>query len=662
MLPRVATADPTSAPTSEPTEPVEVVVSGTRTAEDKSKAIVNVDTVTREEAAKRGATNVGEAIAGELGIEVNPSANASIGRPSSAQIGGLDRERVLILEDGERVVGDVGGAIDLSQLSLGGLDRIEITDGPSSSLYGSSAMGGVVQLVSGAPEKEGWSGRFQLEGRYRWGGLATGELSYRKEDKWATANASFYGSEGVSLAPPDTTIPDLYRVGASLRAGMNLTPRAELFVKARWGREASLGLQGQDVPGLGTYLTDLPEVTDRFSLLVREKISIGDAHQLTLSVGKQWFWNTTTNDRQDSPLDEVRNRFHTMHSIEAVGTFFQTSKVSFVAGARGEVEAFDQALDKAVFVEGAVQQQVLEEVVPTTIGSAAVYSEVRFDPWPAFSAIVGGRLEANSTYGVNGAPRVAIAVRPHKSLTIRASGGRGFRAPSAKEIGFVFDHSVYGYKVVGNADLLPETSWGVQGGVDWKIVKGVEWRSSAYANWVSDLIDLRPTGRADNGVDEYTYVNVGDARTFGFETKVRAMAGKWVRAEAGYAYLFTSDDERDIPLPGRPPHTFFVSAKVDTPVGFSAYARLRCVTSAYLNPDDLGTAPAGALTLDRAPGFANLDVRISETFKKAIELYAGILNVFGVEKNPTWIGDQRPVEGRTYYLGVRGDLPPPEDD
>ncbi|MFO0619505.1 MAG: TonB-dependent receptor [Polyangiaceae bacterium] len=450
---------------------------------------------------------------------------------------------------------------------------------------------------------------------------------------------------------------------------MNLTKRAEILVKTRWGREAGLGLTSQVVPGLGTYLTDLPEVADRFSLLVREKISLArtaeddaDVHTLTLSIGKQWFWNTTTSDRQDSPLDEERHRFHTMHSLEAVGAFFQTSKVSFVAGARGEVEAFDQSLDKAVFIEGAVQHQRLDEVVPTTLGSGALYSEVRFDPVRAFSAVVGGRLEGNSTYGVDAAPRVAIAVRPHPSLTLRASAGRGFRAPSAKEIGFVFDHSVYGYEVVGNPDLQPETSWGVQGGIDWKVTKGVEWRSSAYANWVSDLIDLRPTGRSSGGVDEYTYVNVGDARTFGLETKLRASAGKWIRAEAGYAYLFTSDDERDVPLSGRPPHTLFVSVKVDTPVGFSAYGRLRGVTSAYLNPDDLGTAPAGSLALARAPGFANLDLRVSQTFKRAIEIYGGILNVLGAEKNPTWIGDQRPVEGRTYYLGIRGDLPPPEDD
>jgi outer membrane receptor for ferrienterochelin and colicins len=641
---------------------VEVVVTGTRTAEDKSKAIVRVDTVTREEAARRGATNVGEAIAGELGLQVNPSANGAIGRASSAQIGGLDRERVLVLEDGERVVGDVGGAIDLSQLSLGGVDRIEITQGPSSSLYGSSAMGGVVQLVSGPPEREGWSGRFQLEGRYRWGGLGLGEVAYRKEDKWVAANATFYGSEGVSLSPPNSTIPDLYRVGAQLRAGMSLTKRADIMVKTRWGREAGLGLESQDVPGLGEYLTNLPDVTNRFSILVREKTTIGEEHELTLSVAKQWFWNQTTSDRQDSPLDTIRDRFHTMHSIEAVGTFFQDSKVSFVTGARGEVEAFDQVLDKAVFADGGVKHEVLTEVEPTTLGKGALYGELRVDPWPAFSAVAGARLEGNSTYGVDAAPRVAIAVRPLKALTIRASGGRGFRAPSAKEIGFVFDHSVYGYKVVGNPDLLPETSWGVQAGVDWKITRGLEWKTSGYANWVSDLIDLRATGRGEAGVDEYTYVNVGDARTFGVETKLRAIAGKWLRAEAGYAYLFTSDDERDVPLPGRPPHTFFVSAKLDTPIGFSAYARLRGVTSAYLNGDDLGTPPAGTVLLERAPGFANLDVRLGQTFARSIEVYGGVLNLLGVEKNIAWIGDQRPVEGRTFYLGIRGDLPPPEDD
>src|SRR5690606_33425528 len=96
-------------------DPLQVVVTGTRTAEDIQRSVLRVDLVTRKEARRRGATNVGEAVGAELGVEVNQSAYGSLGRPSAAQIGGLDRERVLIMQDGERVVGDVGGAVDLSQ-------------------------------------------------------------------------------------------------------------------------------------------------------------------------------------------------------------------------------------------------------------------------------------------------------------------------------------------------------------------------------------------------------------------------------------------------------------------------------------------------------------------------------------------------------------------
>ena len=127
---------------------IDVVVTGTRTAEDAHRAPVRVDVVTRAEAERRGATNVGEALAYGLGTQVNPSAYGALGRPSAVQIGGLDRDRVLVLEDGERAVGDRGGAIDLAQISLADVARIEVVQGPASSLYGSSAIGGVVNVIT----------------------------------------------------------------------------------------------------------------------------------------------------------------------------------------------------------------------------------------------------------------------------------------------------------------------------------------------------------------------------------------------------------------------------------------------------------------------------------------------------------------------------------
>lgn len=629
----------------------QVVITGTRSKEAAGKSVVRVDIVTREEAKRRGATNVGEALAGEVGMQVNPAAYGSIGQPSAAQIGGFDRERVLVLQDGERVVGDVGGAIDLAQLSLGGVSRIEIVQGPSSALYGTSAIGGVINVISGPPEQEGWSGRFQIEGRHRWGGIASGEVAYRSEDDWVALEGSFYGSTGVSLVPPDLALPDTYRADAGLRAGTKLGKSSELTAKLHYGREAALGLDAQDVPGLGTFLIDLPDVTDRFSAHVRDKLTLGNGHELVLTLGKQWFWNHTGNDRQDSELDDERQRFHTMHSAEAIGSFFQGEVVSFLVGARGEVESFHQDLERATFANGEIVRTSLREVEPTTLGNGAAYTQVKFDPIEYISATVGARIEASPRYGAAAAPRVAIAVLPTDGLVFRASGGRGYRVPTAKEIGFVFDHSTFGYRVIGNPDLDPETSWGFQVDGEWKAAKALTLRASGYGNWVDQLIDLRPAEESTgpSGVDDYTYVNVGQAFTGGAQASIRVKAHEHVRAEAGYAYIFTRDQETQRPLPGRPPHTLMASIFAETPIGLSFYGRARVVTDAYLDDDS------------RTPSFGTLDLRVAQKVWPGAQAYAGVLNVLGVQKDPLREFDQRPIEGRTLYLGLAAELPPPTE-
>lgn len=173
--PGIALAD--DPPAADKDKAVEVVVTGTRTPEQSQRATVRVDVVTRQEAERRGATNVAEALSGQLGVQVNPAAYGDIGNPSAIQIQGLDRQRVLVLEDGERVIGDVGGAIDLSRMPLSDVARVEVVAGPMSSLYGTSAIGGVVNVVTGQPLYPGVSGRVRIEGRNRRGFITQGNAA-----------------------------------------------------------------------------------------------------------------------------------------------------------------------------------------------------------------------------------------------------------------------------------------------------------------------------------------------------------------------------------------------------------------------------------------------------------------------------------------------------
>jgi outer membrane receptor for ferrienterochelin and colicins len=132
-------------------EPVEVIMPGTRTPESGQRATVRTDVVTRDEAERRGATNVAEALSGQLGVQVNPGAYGTLGNVSAIQIQGFDLDHVLVLQNGERIIGNVGGAIDLAELPLTGVSRVEVVAGSVSSLYGASAIGGVVNILSAPP-------------------------------------------------------------------------------------------------------------------------------------------------------------------------------------------------------------------------------------------------------------------------------------------------------------------------------------------------------------------------------------------------------------------------------------------------------------------------------------------------------------------------------
>lgn len=624
----------------------EVVVTGTRTLEERDRAAVRVDVITRRMAEERGATNVAGALASELTTDVSASGYGSLGSPAGAKIGGLDAERVLILVDGERLGGNVGGVLDLSELSLAGIDRIEIVEGPVSALYGTSGLGGVINIITGPPEQEGVSGRARLEGRYRWGGLASGAFAFREGIAWIALDASLSHQDGITREDrPDTLVPLTTRASATVRGGVSPIPEMDLAATFRWSRESSVGLLSQDVPGLGRYFLDVPEDSDRFTVRLEEHSKIGVA-KIDVSLSKQWFNLDSVKDRRESPIDESRNRFYTQHAMELRGSFFEGEVASFLIGARAEVESFDQTLVRTTVT---TPTETITEIVPTTLGQGSLYGQFRVDPAEEFTGFIGGRLEASPTYGVAGAPRLGVRVTPHETLTLRLSGGRGYRVPSAREVGFAFDHSFFGYRVDGNRDLVPETSWGGVFDASFAPVKGLSLRASAFVNHIQDLIDIAFERSDAGGVDVYTYQNIGSALTAGGDARLEVKATPWARVDFGYAYLFARDLETELPLSGRPAHTVKTSLRLSMPLGFLLNGTARIVSRAYIDEGII------------APPYGTLDLRLAKTLWSKAEAYVGGTNVLGVQKDPASPGDQRPLEGRTIYLGVSADFPLEEE-
>lgn len=626
-----------------PTRPLEVVVTGTRTPEDQQRSTLKTGLITRDEAERRGATNVAEALGGELGVEVNPNSYGYLGSPAGAQMQGLDAERVLVLEDGERVVGDFGGVIDLSSMPLAGIDRIEYVTGPTSSLYGTGALGGVINVITAPPTDQGVSARARLEARNPTAFLTQDTVAYRSGPLWAALDGSYQHADGVRLFPdsPDLALPSRDQAALGLRLGASAEDH-EARVTLRWLHDESDGLRSQEVPGLGRFLVDLPSTTDRIVVRATGRVDITEHTSVQGSVATQRFFDESITDRRDSPLDETRDRRHSLSSAELTGTTRAMPTVSVVAGVRGEYEAFEQELERVVAVDGGPRRSELAEVPRTVLASGALYAQLGYEPSPAVTVMPGLRFEYHHRFGAVWAPRLATAWHATPALTLRAAGGRGFRSPSAKEFGFFFDHSYLGYRVIGNEDLKPETSWGVNGDVSWvpTTLPRMRLRVGAFGNWIRNLIGESYMGREQAGVDDYAYVNIGRARTAGAEAASEFTLFPRVRSMLGYHFLHTLNFDTRDPLPSRPSHTVLASLVYQPIDALELMLRERGVSGAYLD-DGL-----------RTPPFVMLDARVAYWFLPELQAYVGVLNALDAQDDPERPGDQRPVTGRIFVVGV----------
>lgn len=642
----LASAESTSRPASGVAPaPIQVVVTGTRTPEASTRSILQTGVVTRQDATRRGATSVAEALEGEPTLQVGAGNYDERGNPAGIQMQGLDAERVLILRDGERVVGDSGGVVDLSNFAIADLERVEYVVGPSSALYGTGALGGVVNLISGPPQIMGTSGTIRLEGRSLPLGMLGANLAHRADHHWLGISGTERLSAGVRAEPdlPDLMLPASQRLELGLRGGHE-GQGVDTVAQANLSFNDSDGLTSQQIPGLARYFTDLPDRNRRVHLQLFQNYDVNSNTRLRWSSSGQQFAGTNKKDRRDSLLDEVRDRDQMLLATETVLTTTRDN-TTWVAGLRFERETFAQDLSKTTASAGALETTTEAEVAPVLLQSGAAFAQVTWQPTRRLTVLPGARAELHRHYGATIAPRLALALRPNSDLTLRVSSGRGFRVPSAKEFGFLFDHSALGYRVIGNPNLDPEQSWGLQGDVSYAVDAHTRVRVGGYRNWISSMISTEFVGQSALGVDDYAYVNVGRAITSGFDAQTTYTLGETLRAQWAYSYLYTLNQDDQAPLPKRPPHTLTASIDYEFWPKWRLTTRVRGTSNAYLTAE---------LT---TPGYVRADLRLERSLGTTLSVHLGVLDLLDSQRDANRLGDTRPLIGRQFYAGLVGQWP-----
>lgn len=537
-----------------------LVVTATRTVRDIEEVPIPVTVVTGDEIRRSGSMRLSDVLAEQTGMQLVHDHGSGI------QIQGLDPDYTLIMIDGNPVIGRTAGTLDLTRISVGDVEQIEIVKGPSSALWGSEALAGVVNIITrkrDEPLRGGVKSRF---GRFRTldleADLSTSGKRWRNE-----FFVNHNRSTGYSLNPNSIsqTVPEYGNTTLNIRSGVEITDWMDLDGTFRFYDEQQQNL------ALSALSSRPDETTERLVLQSEETRREWMGH-LTLSLRPA--------SRLDLDLGFLSNVYHSGHeltptgrSVPAAGSVYESTnfrqqyhRPELKAGFRWNLQHHTLG-GTGLVVEKLTAERYQGQPTFTT---RYLFLQHSWNPAGWIEVTGGFRYDAHSEYSSQLSPKWSARVKPWKRLQLRISLGRGFKAPDFRQLWLNFTNATEGYTVFGSGTLqeglerleqegalsrilVPaesigrieaESSRAINAGFDLDIGEErdgrnypVRLRVNLFRNQVSDLIETALVARKTNGQSVFTYMNVDQARMQGVEAELSWRPLRELNLSAGYQLL-----------------------------------------------------------------------------------------------------------------------------
>ena len=500
----------------EPVRTEPVVVTATRIEEKVSEQASSVSVVTREEMDRKSPSLAGDALQGIPGVDVQRT--GSLGGLENIKIRGGKSTHTLVMIDGFPVNSPSSGEFDISALPVNGFERVEIVRGAQSALYGSNAMGGVVNFIPRKGEEGRQYGarslrrelrhppmeRVTRQGAGKGGNLHLGVSGLRSDGTLPNDDTELFSFVGSGEAPVgERNRVHLVALSTDEESGIPIDDRGPDPVARRKRRDVLGGL--------------------------RWETAVSKSVQLSVSgAGFNEFLHVSE-PPDPSLFGSSDFRVKTRKTLFRVEGSVKTSPVSTTF--LGFEYVKDRAQNDAVFRFPPFPDFVSDVSASTYNRSYFLQEELRFRKRTGVS--LGARLDDNSEAGTKVNPKVAVFHRLERiDVTLRSAYGRGFRVPTIVE---KFDPTS------GNPDLTPETAVSYEAGADFR-PKGTRAVVSA-TYFYQDFRGLIQQGPPTAGHPFGQLQNVGGA----FSRGVEAEATWWFHpaAGAGVSYTYTDTGTRN---------------------------------------------------------------------------------------------------------------------
>ena len=601
-----------------------IVVTATRTAQPLSRIGQSVTVIDADTIRTRQTTVVSDLLRTVPGVTV--TRNGGVGGTTSVFIRGAESAQTVALIDGVKLndPSTPGGGFDFANLLVGNIARIEVLRGPSSILWGSQAIGGVINLITVTPAdrlaidvraEAGYRGTRQLVGNLS---DHIGPLSVSAGGGWFTTKGISAFSEARGARERDGY--DNY--GATVK--LNLTLSDTVSIDARG--YLSAGRAGFDGYAPPTYAfgdtADYGRTRDLVGYTGINVALFGGRLRNRLGLAVTDTRRTTYAPGGFTPVTYRGSARNQRIDYQGVVAIAEGSEVTF--GVEHEASRFDAVSYGSPGAGRARIDSVYGQVTLTPVMGLTLTGGIRYDDHDRFGGAT--TRAASGVYSPNGG-----------ATQLRASYSEGFKAPALYQL--LGDY--------GNTRLQPERAHGYDVGVTQRALAG---RLEASATWFRrdsrDLIDFISCATPLTGICAArpygTYANVTRARAQGVEVTLALRPVDPLRFQLNYTHL----DARNLSVPGnlqlarRPADSVNAAIDYRWAFGLSTGATVTQVGNSF---DNLANT-------QRLPGYVLADVRAAFAVARSVEVYGRVENLFDARYETALLYGN---PGRAAYAGVR---------
>jgi len=594
-----------------------IVITGTRTERYLKDVPVTTQVIKGIKLRESGPMDVSQ-ILGELtGVSVVENQFGT-----GIELSGFGADHILVLIDGMEILGRTNGQLDISQIATDQIERIEVVKGASSALYGSEAMGGIINIITKKPLKDfsfsasGDAGSF---GRYNGDFTLTGCLGNWRSKLYT--NYRRYGgnnSNNNSLWENGSSYSK-YNTGIRLENPNILSGILRLDSKVFFEKQK---LNTENI---------FEDITDNFRSASRIEYE-GNREKIQYTTGIEY-----------SHYNHLYEQFVISSGYKKASD--TTIDGLFKADLTFQLDETKHLLNGGVGYEN--ESIYSDRITPNKKQSNLLYGFGQ-DEWQLnkkLTLLTGFRVDDHSLYGSYLSPKISLMYKPEPISRVRFSYGRGFKAPTFKEMFLDYNVLQIGYHIIGNPELEPEISNSAIFDIERWHTNLYHGRVNIFYNGIKNLIDYTSKGFNANGQHTWQSANISKAITKGFDVDFTYFLTPKIEFAIGYSYLDTWDVDNESPINLKAKHKGNTKLRIQLPANIYFNIRGQYIGDRYYGEESIAD---GGFLENWIDEYFLLHTNLNIPLMKIFEIHAGINNITNVYDD-VW----GPMPGREWYIGIR---------